>query len=58
MPLSVVERWTLYGGEEDVARKLLDYRSAGVDEFLLLPASADPLGQYSRLRRVRELVEG
>jgi alkanesulfonate monooxygenase SsuD/methylene tetrahydromethanopterin reductase-like flavin-dependent oxidoreductase (luciferase family) len=56
MPLRTVERWTAYGPPHAVAAMLRDYTGAGVSEFVLMPASADVLGQYERLAAVRELV--
>lgn len=56
MPLSTVERWTAYGTPDAVAATLREYVDAGVSEFVLMPASADSLGQYERLAAVRELV--
>jgi alkanesulfonate monooxygenase SsuD/methylene tetrahydromethanopterin reductase-like flavin-dependent oxidoreductase (luciferase family) len=56
MPLQTVERWTAYGPPEAVAAVLREYTDAGVSEFVLMPASADALGQYERLAEVRELV--
>lgn len=37
-----------------VARMLADYVEAGISEFVLMPASGDPLGQCERLAAVRE----
>jgi alkanesulfonate monooxygenase SsuD/methylene tetrahydromethanopterin reductase-like flavin-dependent oxidoreductase (luciferase family) len=56
MPLTTVERWTAYGGPDAVAAMLREYAEAGVSEFVLMPAAADPLGQYERLAAVRGLV--
>jgi alkanesulfonate monooxygenase SsuD/methylene tetrahydromethanopterin reductase-like flavin-dependent oxidoreductase (luciferase family) len=56
MPLHTVERWTACGPPEAVAAMLREYTEAGVSEFVLMPASADALGQYERLAKVRELV--
>ncbi|MGH3234367.1 MAG: LLM class flavin-dependent oxidoreductase, partial [Streptosporangiaceae bacterium] len=56
MPLRVVERWTACGPAGTVAGVLGEYIEAGVSEFVLMPASADPLGQYRRLTAVRDLV--
>ncbi len=58
LPLRVVDRWTGYGPAEEVAKLLLDYRDAGVSEFLLLPAAPDAVTQFERLAAVRELVGG
>jgi probable F420-dependent oxidoreductase len=58
LPLRVVDRWTGYGPAEQVAKLLVDYRDAGVGEFLLLPAAPDPIEQFDRLTEVRELVSG
>jgi alkanesulfonate monooxygenase SsuD/methylene tetrahydromethanopterin reductase-like flavin-dependent oxidoreductase (luciferase family) len=58
LPLRVVERWTAYGPAEEVAKMLLDHCDAGATEFVLLPASPDPMGQYERLAAVRRLVGG
>lgn len=33
---------------------LADYVEAGISEFVLMPASGDPLGQCERLAAVRE----
>ena len=56
MPLEMIERWTAYGPAGTVAGMLREYAEAGVSEFVLMPASGDPLGQYERLAEVRELV--
>jgi alkanesulfonate monooxygenase SsuD/methylene tetrahydromethanopterin reductase-like flavin-dependent oxidoreductase (luciferase family) len=56
MPLRTVERWAAYGTPEAVAAMLREYADAGVSEFVLMPASADAIGQYERLAQVRELV--
>lgn len=57
LPLRVVERWTAAGPAEHVAKMLIDYRDAGVDEFLLLPAAPGATAQYERLAAVRQLVD-
>jgi len=56
MALERVDRWTAYGPAETVADLLQDYADVGVSEFVLMPASADPLAQYEGLAGVRELV--
>lgn len=56
MPLRLVERWTACGPPDTVAAMLHEYVEVGVDEFVLMPASADPLAQYRRLTVVRDLV--
>jgi probable F420-dependent oxidoreductase len=53
MGLELVERWTLLGSIETVVEQLESYRSAGVQEFLLMPLGRDPLVQYERLAEVR-----
>jgi alkanesulfonate monooxygenase SsuD/methylene tetrahydromethanopterin reductase-like flavin-dependent oxidoreductase (luciferase family) len=58
LPLRVVDRWTGYGPAEQVAKLLIDYRDAGVSEFLLLPAAPDAVEQFDRFAKVRELVSG
>jgi probable F420-dependent oxidoreductase len=58
LPLAVVQRWTGCGSAAEVAKLLIDYRDAGVGEFVLLPAAQDAVGQFDRLARVRELVDG
>ncbi len=56
MPLERVDRWTAYGPAETVAALLQEYADAGVSEFVLMPASTNPLAQYAGLAGVRELV--
>lgn len=56
MPLEKVERWTAFGPASTVARMLRGYVEAGVSEFVLMPASDDPLGQYERLAAIREML--
>jgi alkanesulfonate monooxygenase SsuD/methylene tetrahydromethanopterin reductase-like flavin-dependent oxidoreductase (luciferase family) len=58
LPLRVVDRWTAYGPAEQVAKLLIDYRDAGVSEFLLLPTAPDAVEQFDRFVQVRELVSG
>ena len=47
MPLDRVERWTAFGGAEQVAEFLEPYTHAGVSEVLLLPLAR---GRSSRSR--------
>lgn len=56
MPYEKVRRWTLVGDEEEVARRVQEYRDAGVDGFSLAVAHPDQLGQVERVAAVRELV--
>jgi alkanesulfonate monooxygenase SsuD/methylene tetrahydromethanopterin reductase-like flavin-dependent oxidoreductase (luciferase family) len=56
LPWHVVERWTAYGSPERVAEFLAGYLDAGVDGFVLMPASADPLAEYDAFAEVRRLV--
>jgi alkanesulfonate monooxygenase SsuD/methylene tetrahydromethanopterin reductase-like flavin-dependent oxidoreductase (luciferase family) len=57
LELERVERWTAYGPAEEVAKLLLDYCDAGVEEILLLPLASRVATQYERFAAVRELVE-
>lgn len=57
LPLETFERWCLLGSVDDVAEGLAELREAGVDGFVRVPASPDPVGQYERLAEVRVLVE-
>jgi alkanesulfonate monooxygenase SsuD/methylene tetrahydromethanopterin reductase-like flavin-dependent oxidoreductase (luciferase family) len=58
LPWHVVERWTAYGSPERVAEFLTSYLDVGVDGFVLMPASDDPLAEYDRFAEVRRLVSG
>jgi probable F420-dependent oxidoreductase len=49
-----VERWTALGEAARVAEQLAEYRDAGVQEFVLMGLTADPLRQLERLADVRE----
>jgi probable F420-dependent oxidoreductase len=53
MGLDVVEHWTLLGSIDTVVERLDAYRSAGVQEILLMALGSDPLGQYEPLAEVR-----
>jgi alkanesulfonate monooxygenase SsuD/methylene tetrahydromethanopterin reductase-like flavin-dependent oxidoreductase (luciferase family) len=53
MGLDVVEHWTLLGSVETVVERLDAYRSAGVQEILLMALGSDPLEQYEPLAEVR-----
>jgi alkanesulfonate monooxygenase SsuD/methylene tetrahydromethanopterin reductase-like flavin-dependent oxidoreductase (luciferase family) len=61
MPLDRVERWTAFGGAEQVAEFLEPYTRAGVSEILLLPLGSRPLEQVARLaetvRRIGSLSD-
>ncbi len=61
MALDRVERWTAFGGEEQVAEFLEPYTRVGVSEVLLLPLGARPLEQIERLaaatRRIGSLSD-
>jgi alkanesulfonate monooxygenase SsuD/methylene tetrahydromethanopterin reductase-like flavin-dependent oxidoreductase (luciferase family) len=61
MPLDRVERWTAFGGAEQVAEFLEPYTHAGVSEILLLPLGSQPLEQVARLaetvRRIGSLSD-
>jgi alkanesulfonate monooxygenase SsuD/methylene tetrahydromethanopterin reductase-like flavin-dependent oxidoreductase (luciferase family) len=58
MPFDVVEHWAAIGDAGSVAETLSTYRDAGVDGFVLAPASRDPLGQVERLAEVRAGLDG
>jgi alkanesulfonate monooxygenase SsuD/methylene tetrahydromethanopterin reductase-like flavin-dependent oxidoreductase (luciferase family) len=58
LPLERLERWCLIGDEQTVAEGLAAHRAAGVDGFVLHPASPDPLSQLEPLAAVRELLGG
>ena len=49
MALDRVERWTAFGGAEQVAEFLEPYARIGVSEILLLPLGSRPLEQIERL---------
>ena len=49
MALDRVERWTAFGGAEQVAEFLEPYTRIGVSEILLLPLGSRPLEQVERL---------
>lgn len=57
LPFENLERWTVVGDVAHVAARLAELRAAGVDGFVLMAASADPLGQYRRLADVRILLD-
>jgi hypothetical protein len=52
MELSRIERWTALGGAQATSEFLDAYRTAGVEEFLLMPLGGRPLGQIERLAAV------
>jgi probable F420-dependent oxidoreductase len=54
MDLTRVERWTGLGEAERIADQLETYRSVGVEEFVLMPLTGDPLTQIERLAEVRD----
>lgn len=54
LDLSRVEHWTALGPAEQVAEQLQAYLAAGVQEFVLMPLTSDPLIQIERLAHVRE----
>ncbi|WP_354700590.1 F420-dependent glucose-6-phosphate dehydrogenase [Paraconexibacter sp. AEG42_29] len=56
MPYEKVRKWTLVGDVEEVARRIAEYRAAGVDGFSLAFAHPDPLSQVDPLAAVRELA--
>lgn len=56
LPFDTVERWTAYGPMEKVAEQLRAYREVGVREFVLFPASPDPLTQFERYAALPGLV--
>jgi alkanesulfonate monooxygenase SsuD/methylene tetrahydromethanopterin reductase-like flavin-dependent oxidoreductase (luciferase family) len=56
LPLERLERWFLIGDAGTVAEGLAAHRAAGVDGFVLHPASPDPVGQLEPLAAVRELL--
>ena len=58
LPLKVVERWTPTGGVDHVTAYLEAHLAAGVEELVLMPLGADPLGQYERLAEVRSRLLG
>jgi len=49
MGLEQVERWTAFGGADQVAEFLAGYAEVGVSEILLLPMGERPLEQIERL---------
>lgn len=51
-----LERWCLIGDAATVAEGLAAHRAAGVDGFVLHPASPDPLAQLEPLAAVRSLL--
>jgi alkanesulfonate monooxygenase SsuD/methylene tetrahydromethanopterin reductase-like flavin-dependent oxidoreductase (luciferase family) len=53
MGLEPVERWTALGDAEAVADQLDAHLGVGVEEIVLMPLGADPLGQFERLADVR-----
>ncbi|HEX3607774.1 MAG TPA: LLM class flavin-dependent oxidoreductase [Candidatus Dormibacteraeota bacterium] len=56
LPLERLERWALIGDAATVAEGLAAHRAAGVDGFVLHPASPDPVAQLEPLAAVRELL--
>lgn len=56
MALERVERWTAFGGAEQVADFLEPYIRIGVSEILLLPLGARPLEQLERLAEARSRI--
>lgn len=56
LPLERIERWALLGDAATVAEGLAAHRAAGVDGFVIHPASPDPLAQLEPLTAVRELL--
>jgi alkanesulfonate monooxygenase SsuD/methylene tetrahydromethanopterin reductase-like flavin-dependent oxidoreductase (luciferase family) len=52
MELSRIERWTALGGAQATSEFLDAYRTAGVEEFLLMPLGGRPLEQIERLAAV------
>lgn len=56
LPLEALERWIVVGAEARVARALTELREAGAEGFVLVTTSADPLGQYERLAKVRAMM--
>jgi alkanesulfonate monooxygenase SsuD/methylene tetrahydromethanopterin reductase-like flavin-dependent oxidoreductase (luciferase family) len=56
LPLERLERWCLIGDAATVAEELAAHRAAGVDGFVIHPASPDPVAQLEPLTAVRELL--
>jgi alkanesulfonate monooxygenase SsuD/methylene tetrahydromethanopterin reductase-like flavin-dependent oxidoreductase (luciferase family) len=56
LPLERLERWCLIGDAATVAEGLAAHRAAGVDGFVLHPASPHPVAQLEPLAAVRELL--
>ncbi len=56
LPLERLERWALIGDAATVAEGLAAHRAAGVDGFVLHPASPDPVAQLEPLAAVREML--
>jgi alkanesulfonate monooxygenase SsuD/methylene tetrahydromethanopterin reductase-like flavin-dependent oxidoreductase (luciferase family) len=54
MDLARVEHWTGLGEVERITEQLEAYRAVGVEEFVLMPLTGDPLTQIARLAEVRE----
>ena len=56
LPLERLERWCLIGDAATVAEGLAAHRAAGVDGFVVHPASPNPVAQLEPLAAVRELL--
>ncbi|HET9103405.1 MAG TPA: LLM class flavin-dependent oxidoreductase [Solirubrobacteraceae bacterium] len=54
MDFARVEHWTGLGEAERIAEQLEGYLAVGVEEFVLMPLTGDPLTQIARLAEVRE----
>jgi alkanesulfonate monooxygenase SsuD/methylene tetrahydromethanopterin reductase-like flavin-dependent oxidoreductase (luciferase family) len=53
-----LSRWTLVGDAARVADGLAEWRDAGAEGFVVVPAARDILGHYHRLAKVRDLLQG
>lgn len=56
LTFSALERWVITGSREQAASRLKTYQDAGVDGFILVPASPEPCAQIERFAELRTLL--